>query len=139
LIFLLFFHFVPLCLFLKVFMDVIRVLGLKFMAIHGVLPEEKTIPQPFEVDVELYRDLSKAAASDHLDDTVDYSRIVSGVEEVMRGETCNLLERLAGKIIETLRTRVGEGRLIVRIRKPNAPLTVAFNTVEVEMQCRINQ
>lgn len=120
-------------------MDVIRVLGLKITATHGVLPEEKTRPQLFEVDVELYRDLSKPAVSDHLEDTVDYSRIVSRVEEVMKGESCNLLERLAGKIIDALRNSVGKGRLVVRIRKPNAPLSIGFDTVEVEMQCETKQ
>ena len=120
-------------------MDVIRVLGLKITATHGVLPEEKTIPQLFEVDVELYSDLSKPAVSDHLEDTVDYSRIVSRVEEVMKGESCNLLERLAGKIRDTLRTCAGEGRIVVRIRKPNAPLQVPFETVEVEMRCKIKK
>jgi dihydroneopterin aldolase len=110
---------------------------LKFTASHGVLPEEKTRPQLFEVDVELFRDLSTPAASDRLEDTVDYSRIASLVQEVMNGESCNLLEHLAGKITDALRTFAGEGRIVVRIRKPNAPLPVPFKTVEVEMQCAI--
>jgi dihydroneopterin aldolase len=120
-------------------MDVIRILGLKFTVSHGVHPEEKTCPQLFEVDVEIYRDLSKPAASDCIEDTIDYSEIVSLVDVVMHGESCNLLERLAGKIINTLRTVVSEGRIIVRIRKPTAPLKMPFDTVEVELQCEMKQ
>ncbi|MFA6471612.1 MAG: dihydroneopterin aldolase [Candidatus Latescibacterota bacterium] len=118
-------------------MDAIRILGLKFTVTHGVHPEEKTRPQSFEVDVEIFRDLKKPASSDRIEDTVDYSQIVSSVQKVMEGETCNLLERLAGKIVDALRPIVGECRLIVRIRKPNAPLQISFDTVEVEVQCEI--
>ena len=33
--------------------DTIRIIGLKFAAKHGVLPEEKNLTQPFEVDIEI--------------------------------------------------------------------------------------
>ena len=88
-------------------MDAIRILGLKFTVSHGVHPEEKARPQLFEVDVEIFRDLTKPAASDRIEDTVDYSQVVSSVQEVMKGETCNLLERLAGKILNALRPIIG--------------------------------
>lgn len=119
--------------------DAIRVLGLRFMARHGVHPEEKALPQPFEVDVEVRRDLSLPAGSDRLDDTVNYSRIVSVVREVMEGETCNLLERLAGKIMENLSLFITEGTVTVRVRKPRAPLPVPFHTVEIQLQCEMKK
>jgi dihydroneopterin aldolase len=115
-------------------MDSIRVLGMTFAACHGVHPEEKAAPQRFEVDVEIVRDLSVAAKSDCLDDTVDYSRIVSIVRDVMEGETCNLLERLAGKIIERLAEYVRGANVMVYIRKPGAPLAVPFRTVEIKLE-----
>ena len=49
--------------------------GLRALGVHGVLPEEQVRPQPFEVDVELIVDLAAAAASDRLDDTVDYGAV----------------------------------------------------------------
>ncbi|MGI6488209.1 MAG: dihydroneopterin aldolase [Syntrophothermaceae bacterium] len=45
------------------------------MACHGVLPQEKSEPQPFLVDAQLYLDLRAAAASDDLDRGVDYSQV----------------------------------------------------------------
>ena len=114
--------------------DTIRINGLKFAAMHGVRPEEKKLIQPFEVDVEIKCNLSSAAKTDRINETVDYSRIVSLVQEVMSGEQCNLLERLAGVILEKISTIVREGELIVRVRKPKAPLSVPFETVEVELR-----
>ena len=36
-------------------MGTIVITGLRELGVHGVLPEEQTRPQPFEVDVELDR------------------------------------------------------------------------------------
>ncbi|MFC1651080.1 dihydroneopterin aldolase [Candidatus Latescibacterota bacterium] len=114
--------------------DSIRVIGLMFSARHGVLPEEKLLNQPFEVDVEVTTDLSVPAVSDNLDDTVNYSLIVSRVEEVMNGVNCNLIEKLAGLIIEKVSELIKSGEVIVRVRKPKAPLKIPFETVEVELK-----
>ena len=114
--------------------DTIRIIGLKFAARHGVLPEEKNLLQPFEVDVEIKRDLSVPAESDHIDDTVNYSLIVSRVQEVMNGDHCALLEKLAGKIIDKICALIDEGEVTVRVRKPRAPIGIQFDTVEVELQ-----
>ena len=45
-------------------MGTIVIAGLRELGVHGVLPEEQTRPQPFEVDVELTVDLEKAGDSD---------------------------------------------------------------------------
>ena len=119
--------------------DTIRVIGLKFAAKHGVLPEEKNLIQPFEVDVEIKRDLTVPAESDQLDDTIDYSQIVSIVQEVMNGEYCCLIEKLAGLILDKVSILVHEGEVIVRVRKPRAPISIPFENIEVELQRTIKK
>ena len=119
--------------------DTIRIIGLKFNARHGVRPEEKTLTQPFEVDVEIEHDLSLAAVSDRLEDTIDYSRVVAVIQDVIHGEQCHLIEKLAGNILVRLRTLVREGEVTVRVRKPRAPLDVPFDTLEVELKREIKQ
>ncbi len=119
--------------------DTIRIIGLKFAAKHGVLPEEKNLLQPFEVDVEIKCDLSIPAESDRLEDTINYSCIVSKVNEVVNGESRCLIERLAGLIIEKLNILVDEGELIVRVRKPRAPIGIPFDNIEVELQRSIKK
>ncbi len=90
--------------------------------------------QPFEVDVELHTSLSGPSVSDSIDDTIDYSTVAAGVAEVVNGESCELIERLAGRIIESLSGLILSGELIVRVRKPKAPLNIPFETVEVELK-----
>ncbi len=114
--------------------DTIRVIGLKFSAKHGVLPEEKKLLQPFEVDVEIRCDLSVPAETDRIEDTVNYSLIVSRVQEVMNGDHCSLIEKLAGKISDNVCALLDEGEVIVRVRKPRAPIGLQFDTVEVELK-----
>src|SRR3954453_22047923 len=77
-------------------MDCIRIDGLRELGIHGVLPEEQTRPQPFEIDVELHVDLTTASESDKLDDTVDYGAVCEAISRVVSSERYALLERLAG-------------------------------------------
>ncbi len=43
-------------------MGTIVIKGLRELGVHGVLPEEQTRPQPFEVDVELTVDVDAARA-----------------------------------------------------------------------------
>ena len=114
--------------------DSIRILGLRYNVCHGVFPEEKTLAQPFEIDVEISSDLSTASKSDRLKDTINYSRVVTTVSEVMNGPPCRLLERLAGEIIEKLCDMVNDGEITVRVRKPRAPIDVPFETIEIEMK-----
>jgi len=120
-------------------MDSIRILGLLFNVRHGVRPEEKTLTQPFEVDIEIHRDLSCVSETDKLEDTVDYQAVVNSVSDVMCGDGCRLLETLAGRILDRLEGIVSRGDLIVRIRKPRAPIEVPFKTVEVELQRTIRR
>ena len=120
--------------------DTIRILGLMFNAQHGVQEEEKTLTQPFEVDVEISRDLLKATFNDKLEETVDYSQVVEIVKSVMYGEQCCLIERLAGRIIERLSSTLeDECEVTVRVRKPRAPIDIPFKTVEVELRRKISK
>ena len=47
-------------------MGSIFIMGLRELGTHGVLPEEQSRPQPFEVDIELQVDLSTAGQSDDI-------------------------------------------------------------------------
>ena len=78
--------------------DTIQLRGLRVVGRHGLLPEEKERAQPFEVDLDLEVDLSRAGATDALGDTVDYGAVVDAVAAVVAGEHSDLLEHLAERI-----------------------------------------
>lgn len=106
--------------------------GMAFFGRHGVLPAERELGARFRVDVEMYADLSEGAASDRLDQTVDYARAYELVRQVVEGEPCNLLEAVAGRIADRLLAleRVESAR--VRVSK-RPPLEGQFESFSVEI------
>ena len=78
--------------------DRIELRGLRALGTHGVLPEERERPQPFEVDVDLEVDLLLAGRSDDLADTVDYGTVAEAVVAAVAGPHLDLLEALAERI-----------------------------------------
>lgn len=115
------------------FPDRLSLLGMGFMARHGVLAHEKVEPQPFEVDLVLHADLAAVEASDELADTVDYGVLLDVVTGIVTGRSFNLIETLAGAIaravLEASAPIVVEA-VEVRVRKPRAPLDAELETVE---------
>ena len=102
--------------------DRITLEGMVFYGYHGAREEEKALGQRFVVDLELAVDLSRAGASDRLEDTVDYGEAYRLVKAVMEGPSKNLLESLAEAIgAKALGLpRVEEVR--VTVKKPGVPI-----------------
>jgi dihydroneopterin aldolase len=114
-------------------MGTILVTGLRELGVHGVLPEEQSRPQPFEVDVELEVDLSSAGQTDDLDDTVDYSAVAEAVSRVVKNERYQLLERLATRIGEVCRTDDRVRSVTVTVRKLHPPVRAMLDHVAVRV------
>ncbi len=116
--------------------DRLSLLGMRFLARHGVLPEEKVRPQRFEVDVVLHADLATASASDDLRDTVDYAALHELVGAIVTGPSFDLIEALAGAIARAVLAATDPGivdAVEVRVRKPDAPLAGELETVEAAL------
>lgn len=121
------------------FSDRLALRGMRFRARHGVLAQEKVEPQPFEVDVVLHADLARAAETDALADTVDYSTLPELVSAIVTGPAFDLIEALAGSIGRAVLAAT-DAALVdaveVRVRKPEAPLDGELDTVEVALLVR---
>lgn len=113
--------------------DIIRLNNMMFYAYHGVEPSEKQMGQRFEVDVELFLELTKAGHSDQLSDTVDYTHVYQAIEEIMLESDFNLLEALAEEISQTIIERFPVTATTVRVRKPHVSLRGIADGVEVEI------
>jgi dihydroneopterin aldolase len=113
--------------------DRIVIAGLRELGEHGVLPEEQTRPQPFEVDVELTVDLAPPGASDALDDTVDYSAVAEAVSRVVKSERYHLLERLATHIAEVCTSDPRVTAVTVTVRKLHPPVRAMVDHVAVRI------
>lgn len=114
--------------------DVLRLRNMRFYGYHGLFPEEETLGQPFEVDVELILDLSAAGKSDDPAETVDYVAVYRLVEEAMTTQRCRLVEALAGQIAERVGTACRPVEVVVRVRKPHPPVEAHFDGLEVEIR-----
>ena len=113
--------------------DRIELRGLRAVGTHGVLSEEQSRAQPFEVDLDLDADLHDAGHSDDLADTVDYGALAERVAAVVTDERHALLERLAERIAETALAdaRVRSVTVTVRKLRPPVPVDLASAGVRV--------
>lgn len=114
-------------------MDRIELRGLRLVGTHGVLSEEQSRAQPFEIDVDVFADLRAAGHSDELGDTIDYGALSEAVARIVTTEHHALLERVAERIAETALAdeRVTSVTVTVRKLRPPIPLDIASTAVTV--------
>ena len=115
-------------------MDIIKILNLKLSAKHGVYDFEKVKEGIFEVDIHMYLDLKNAMISDDIKDSVDYSKVVDLVRDIFSEKDCNLIEYVAGKICKRILEKYPIQKVVIKIRKPHAPINADIDTVEVEIE-----
>ena len=114
-------------------MDKVRINNIKFFAYHGVAPEEKSLGQTFEVDIEVSTSLKVATTSDDLTASIDYSALFTIAKEEMLGHKYDLIETVAEKISFRVLALNGARATTIRIRKPNAPIEGVFDHVEIQI------
>jgi dihydroneopterin aldolase len=114
-------------------MDKIILSGIEFYAYGGVSGAEKTVGQRYRANVELHADLSVAARTDSLADTINYAQVCTLVVETARERPFNLLESLAGRITARLLERFPIESATVQIQKllPPVDAMVAYSAVEI--------
>ena len=112
----------------------IEVKGIKAYGKHGVYIEEKKEEQLFLVDVRaILKDANKASVNieeDLLEETINYETIVETVIELVKEESFNLIETLALKILDTLKSpKLKE--ILVTVHKPNTILNQSTDDISV--------
>ena len=96
--------------------------GMEFKAYHGCLEQEKVRGNVFTVDFKGELDLSAAAESDNLNDTLNYGEIYELVAEEMSIPS-ELLENVAGRIVKAIEKRFPQlVEFSVRVSKKRPPV-----------------
>jgi 7,8-dihydroneopterin aldolase/epimerase/oxygenase len=113
--------------------DRVALLGLKGRGRHGWFAHETERGQTFVVDVVLHLDTRPAAASDDLADAVDYGTVGRAVLAVVEGEPVRLIETLAQRVADACLVDHRVASVEVVVHKPEAPMTVPFNDIEVRI------
>ena len=114
-------------------MDTIRLKNMQFYGFHGVDKSEKHLGGRFEVDVEMQLSLTNSCDSDDLNDTVNYEKIYKTVDTCVNKDKFYLIEALANSIAKDILINFPINSILVRVRKPHAPVKGVLDTIEVEL------
>ena len=114
--------------------DRITLRGLAVRGFHGVLARERVDGQDFVIDVELELDLSMAAVSDDIGDTVHYGELADRLAAIVAGEPVALIETLAERLASACLTDGRVTAAVVTVHKPQAPIEQEFADVAVTLR-----
>ncbi|MDM7325784.1 MAG: dihydroneopterin aldolase, partial [Thermosynechococcus sp. Uc] len=113
--------------------DCLHLSGIRYYSYTGALPEEQILGQCFEIDIKLWFDMAQAAASDRLEDTLDYRPLLQAIEQLMRQQRFQLLETLAAAIMNLCLAPPQVQRAAVRVTKLAPPVPNITGQISVEM------
>lgn len=108
---------------------------MRFHARVGILPHERELPQPLEVDLTVW--LAPAAGAD-ADDVVDYRELYGIVSELIGAEELLHLETIGERIARRALAISRVERARVAVRKPHVPLPgpLAYAEIVVDRSSR---
>jgi dihydroneopterin aldolase len=101
-------------------MDKIFLEELKIDTIIGIWDWERKIRQTVIIDLEMSADIAKAAATDSVEDTLNYKSVAKRVQGFVRDSSFQLVETLAERIAGIIRDEFDVAWVKVRVHKPGA-------------------
>jgi len=114
--------------------DSIRITGLELFGYHGVYDHEKQNGQRFLVDLTVWIDSGDASVSDDLSQTLDYGELVKAVAAEVKGESVDLIEKLAAKVLEVVWRFEEALAAEVTVHKPEAPVGFPVTDISVTLK-----
>ena len=101
-------------------MDIIFLNEMKIDTVIGIWDWERKIRQTVVIDLEMAADIREAAASDSVDDTLNYKLVAKRVQEFVGDSEFQLVETLAEKIAAIINDEFAVPWVRVRVNKPGA-------------------
>ena len=101
-------------------MDTIFLKELEAKTVIGAFEWERRIEQTVLIDIEMSTDISAVAASDNLEEVLDYKKVAKRVKDFAETNAFNLIETLAQKIAEVLIDEFDIQQTTVTVSKPRA-------------------
>lgn len=89
-------------------------------ALVGILADEYTHPQPLVIHVSLWANCAKSAYSNNIDDTINYSHVLTHIETIVSSQHFLLLETLCETIAQDLLQHFNADHVTIEIEKPQA-------------------
>lgn len=105
---------------------------LEFDCIIGILPEERTNPQPFRLSISLQTSFWNARNSEDVADTIDYFQLSQQARKIIVDRKFKLLETLVEELADWILVDKGISSIKIRAEKPNAIPGARCSAVEIE-------
>ena len=101
-------------------MDIIFLHDLKVETVIGIWDWERKIRQTVVIDLDMAADIRKAAASDEVEDTLNYKNVAKRVQQFTSESEFQLVETLAERIAGIVTDEFKVPWVRVRVNKPGA-------------------
>ncbi|MET0533067.1 MAG: dihydroneopterin aldolase [Steroidobacter sp.] len=113
-------------------MDKIFLTQLSVECIVGIWDWERRVKQTVVIDVEMAADIRRAAATDSIDDTIDYKRVAKRLLAFVGDSQYQLVETLTEQIARVIVTEFGVSWVKVRLNKRGAIRGARDVGIEIE-------
>ena len=114
--------------------DKIFIRGINVSASVGVTQKELRIKQKIIIDVELTKDISKAAETDDLQYTINYADVTNEIKLLISKKQYKLIETLAEDVAKQILAKYNPEQVTVKVHKPEmASLRLGIKDVGVKI------
>lgn len=101
-------------------MDIVFLSDLRIPATIGIYDWERRIKQTLVLDLEMSTDVARAAATDSIDDALNYKSVAKRIIDFVSHSEFELVETLAEKVTEIVRQEFGVSWVRLRLNKRGA-------------------
>ncbi|MDX2456136.1 MAG: dihydroneopterin aldolase [Gammaproteobacteria bacterium] len=101
-------------------MDIVFINELRIETIIGIYDWERKVKQTISLDLEMGTDIEKSAATDAIDDTLNYKAVAKRLITFVEDSEYQLVETLAEKIAGIVLSEFSVPWLKLTVRKPGA-------------------
>lgn len=101
-------------------MDIVFIRELRIDTVIGIYDWERKIRQTVVFDLEMSSDVRRAAATESIEDALDYKAVTKRLIEFVEGSEFQLVETLAERCAEIIRQEFGVGWVRLTLNKIGA-------------------
>ena len=101
-------------------MDKVFIKDLEVETVIGIYDWEREVRQLISISLVMVFDLTKAAKSDKIEDSLNYKKISKRIIKLAENLKSKLIENLAQKIADTILNEFPVSSIVVTVEKPGA-------------------
>ncbi|MGD2052745.1 MAG: dihydroneopterin aldolase [Gammaproteobacteria bacterium] len=101
-------------------MDIVYIADLRIETVIGIYDWEREIRQVINIDLEMAADNRKAAATESIEDALNYKAVAKRLIQFVEASEFQLVETLAERIAEIVLEEFGVDWLRLKLGKPGA-------------------